>query len=72
MGDLGNLVITFEQGSSIYIGDDIEICLLKAKTSVKNGVRIAIKAPKDINIVRDKVLRNLINQSKQTRRSKHE
>ena len=47
------LVLTRRKGESIFIGDDIEVTVVCV-----NGkqVKIAIKAPREVNIVRDELL----------------
>ncbi|MET3697650.1 carbon storage regulator CsrA [Bacillus oleivorans] len=56
------LVLTRKNGESIQIGDDIEITIL----SVKNDqVKIGIKAPKDIEIVRKEILDMIEEENKQ-------
>jgi len=48
------LVLTRRKGESILIGDNIEVTVI----SVNGGqVKIAIDAPRDINIVRDELIR---------------
>ena len=47
------LVLTRRKGESIFIGDDIEVTIVCV-----NGkqVKIAIEAPRELNIVRDELL----------------
>ena len=52
------LVLTRKAGESILIGDDIRITVIKGK----NGrLSIGIKADKDVRIVREELLSNIVN-----------
>lgn len=46
--------LTRRRGESILIGDDIEVTLVDIKRS---QVRIGIKAPRDVDIKREELLR---------------
>jgi carbon storage regulator len=51
------LVLTRKAGESILIGDDIRITVIKGK----NGrLAIGIKADKDVRIVREELLSNIV------------
>lgn len=47
---LGNLVLSRTAGESIRIGDDVVIEVVKIE---RDKVRLGIRAPKDLAIVRD-------------------
>ena len=54
------LTLTVLPGEYIQIGDDIKVCVQKGRTG---KLRLAIDAPKDVLILRDKVIeRNEINE----------
>lgn len=56
------LVVTRKKGESILIGDNIEIKV----TKIEDGsVKIAIEAPKDINIIRKEVFEKVKEENKQ-------
>lgn len=52
------LILTRRVGESLIIGDDVTVSVLSVKG---NQVRIGIDAPKDVNIVREELLKNGIN-----------
>lgn len=50
------LVITRKKGESLMIGDDIEVTI----TKIEDGsVKIGIKAPKNVNILRKELLEEI-------------
>lgn len=56
------LVITRKKGESILIGDNIEISI----SSIENGtVKLAINAPKDIQILRKELYIEVKNENKE-------
>lgn len=56
------LVITRKKGESILLGDDIEVSIV----SVDNGaVKLAIKAPKDVTILRKELYVEVKNENKE-------
>lgn len=56
------LVITRKKGESLLIGDDIEITV----TKVEDGsVKLAIKAPKEVNILRKELYEEVENENKE-------
>jgi len=48
-----NLILQRAPGQSIRIGDDIEVCILSVRGQ---QVRVAFRAPRDVNIVRTELL----------------
>lgn len=60
--DIGNLCLTLSVNDPIIIDNLIEISLVEVRN--KREIRIAIKAPKSVNIVRLKtLLKNIHNAS---------
>ena len=59
------LILTRTPGESLIISDDIEVTIVAVKG---NQVRIGIKAPDDVNIVRDE----LVNDDPVTRQQGHD
>ena len=56
------LVITRKKGESLLIGDDIEITV----TKVEDGsVKLAIKAPKEVNILRKELYEEVEHENKE-------
>lgn len=55
------LVITRKKGESILIGDDIEITVVK---SDEGAVKLAIDAPKSVTILRKELLKEVIEENK--------
>ena len=47
------LILTRKKGQKILIGDNIEVSILEFKG---NQVRVGIKAPADVNVVRTELL----------------
>jgi carbon storage regulator len=56
------LVLTRKNGETIKIGDDIEITILSSKN---DQVKIGIKAPKNIEILRNELFEQTMNENKQ-------
>lgn len=56
------LVITRKKGESILIGDDIEISISKIEDG---SVKLAIKAPKKMTILRKELYEEVQNQNKE-------
>jgi carbon storage regulator len=61
-GVLSLLVITRKKGESILIGDDIEISISKIEDG---SVKLAIKAPKEMTILRKELYEEVQNQNKE-------
>ena len=59
------LILTRTPGESLIISDNIEVTIVAVKG---NQVRIGIKAPDDVNIVRDE----LVNDDPVTRQQGHD
>ena len=56
------LVVTRKKGESILIGNDIEISV----SAIENGsVKLAIKAPKDVQILRKELYMEVENENKE-------
>ena len=56
------LVVTRKKGESILIGDDIEISI----SAIENGsVKLAVKAPKDVQILRKELYIEVENENKE-------
>lgn len=55
------LVISRKKGESILIGDDIEITVVKADDG---AVRLAINAPRNIQILRKELLKQIEEENK--------
>lgn len=55
------LVITRKKDESIVIGDDIEIVVVKIDDT---SVKLAIKAPKSVSIVRKELLKEITEENK--------
>lgn len=56
------LVITRKKGESILIGDDIEISISKIEDG---SVKLAIKAPKEMTILRKELFEEVQNENKE-------
>lgn len=56
------LVITRRKDESLLIGDDIEIKIVKVEDG---SVRLAISAPRDINILRKEVFERVKEENKE-------
>lgn len=56
------LIITRKQGESLMIGDDIEIIISRIDDG---SVKIGIKAPKDISILRKELYEEVENENKE-------
>lgn len=56
------LVITRKKGESILIGDDIEISISKIE---EGSVKLAIKAPKEMTILRKELFEEVQNENKE-------
>lgn len=56
------LVITRKKDESILIGDDIEVKIVKIEDG---SVKLAISAPKDINILRKEILDKVKEENKE-------
>lgn len=56
------LVITRKKGESILIGDDIEITVSKIEDG---SVKLAIKAPKEMTILRKELFEEVQNENKE-------
>ena len=56
------LVITRKKGESILIGDDIEISISKIEDG---SVKLAIKAPKEMTILRKELFEEIQNENKE-------
>lgn len=56
------LVITRKKGESILIGDDIEITVSKVEDG---SVKLAIKAPKEMTILRKELFEEVQNENKE-------
>lgn len=61
-GVLSLLVITRKKGESILIGDDIEISISKIEDG---SVKLAIKAPKEMTILRKELYEEVQNENKE-------
>ena len=61
-GVLSLLVITRKKGESILIGDDIEISISKIEDG---SVKLAIKAPREITILRKELYEEVQNENKE-------
>lgn len=59
---LNLLVITRKKGESILIGDDIEISISKIEDG---SVKLAIKAPKEMTILRKELYEEIQNENKE-------
>ena len=59
---LNLLVITRKKGESILIGDDIEISISKIEDG---SVKLAIKAPKEMTILRKELYEEVQNENKE-------
>jgi carbon storage regulator len=59
---VGLLVITRKKGESILIGDDIEISISKIEDG---SVKLAIKAPKEMTILRKELYEEVQNENKE-------
>ncbi len=59
---LSLLVITRKKGESILIGDDIEISISKIEDG---SVKLAIKAPKEMTILRKELYEEVQNENKE-------
>ncbi len=46
------LVLSRKVGQSIFIGDDITVCVVSLRNG---GVRIGVEAPKDITVLREEL-----------------
>lgn len=57
------LVISRKREESLFIGDNIEIKIVKIE---ENSVKIAIDAPKDLKILRKELLQDVRNQNKKS------
>lgn len=55
------LIITRKKGESLMIGDDIEITVSKIEDG---SVKIGIKAPKDISILRKEIYKEVEEENK--------
>lgn len=56
------LVVTRKKGESILIGNDIEISV----SAIENGsVKLAVKAPKDVQILRKELYMEVENENKE-------
>ena len=56
------LVVTRKKGESILIGNDIEISV----SAIENGsVKLAVKAPKDVQILRKELYIEVENENKE-------
>lgn len=58
----GMLVLTRKNGETIKIGDDIEITIVSAKS---DQVKIGIKAPKNIEILRKEIYEQIQEENQQ-------
>ncbi|MCE5220775.1 MAG: carbon storage regulator CsrA [Clostridium sp.] len=56
------LIITRKKGESLMIGDDIEIVISKIDDG---SVKIGIKAPKDVQILRKELYEEIENENKE-------
>lgn len=56
------LIITRKKGESLMIGNDIEIIISKIDDG---SVKIGIKAPKDVNILRKELYEEVENENKE-------
>lgn len=50
------LVLTRKDNESVQIGNDIQITMLECR---KGNVRIGIKAPKDVHILRSELIKKV-------------
>lgn len=57
------LVITRKKDDSIFIGDDIEVIVVKID---EGSVKLAIKAPKDVTILRKELYRDVVEENKKS------
>lgn len=55
------LVITRKKDDSIFIGDDIEVIVVKIDDG---SVKLAIKAPKDVTILRKELYKDVVEENK--------
>lgn len=56
------LIITRKKGESLMIGDDIEIIVSKIDDG---SVKIGIKAPRDVSILRKEIYQEVENENKE-------
>ena len=54
MKEKGFLSIAMKEGTSVFIGDQIEVKFLKIRSNT--WIQVAISAPKDIKILRESLL----------------
>ena len=57
------LVITRKKDDSIIIGDDIEVIVVKIDDG---SVKLAIKAPKDVIILRKELYKDVVEENKKS------
>lgn len=53
MDEIGNLIVTRKPEQSLLIGDDIRVTVVSV---IGDKVRLSIKAPKDVAVVRDELI----------------
>lgn len=56
------LVVTRKQGESLVIGDNIEIIIFETESG---NVKLGIKAPKSVKILRKELITEVENQNKE-------
>ena len=56
MKEKGFLSMGIKEGTSVFIGDQIEVKFVKIRS--KTWVQVAISAPKDLKILRESLLKN--------------
>lgn len=53
------LVISRKVGESFYVGNDIKITIVEARSTSSNKIRIGIEAPEDMLVLREELVANV-------------
>ncbi len=56
------LILTRKPGESLYIGDDVKVCIVEIKG---NQIRLGIDAPRDVRIYREEIYLQILEENKQ-------